>query len=106
MGKYARRRQARLADKLLQIRTVLGLSQNELLRHLGLEEELYRTNISSYESGEREPHLYVLLRYARAAGVCLDVLVDDELDLPEKLPGTPKHSKVKGTQKFKLIRKK
>jgi hypothetical protein len=28
----------------------------------------------------------VLLRYARAAGVSMDVLVDDELDLPERLP--------------------
>ena len=91
MGKFPRRKQARLAEKLRQIRTAFGLSQNELLRHLGLEEELYRTNISSYESGEREPHLYVLLKYARAAGVCLDVLVDDELDLPEKLPSAPEH---------------
>jgi transcriptional regulator with XRE-family HTH domain len=91
MGKYARRKQARLAEKLRHIRTVLGFSQNELLKHLGLEEELYRTNISSYESGEREPHLYVLLRYAHAAGVCLDLLVDDDLDLPEKMPSVPHH---------------
>lgn len=92
MGKYPRRKQVRLAEKLLQIRTALGLSQNELLKSIGAEEDLYRTNISNYELGEREPPLYVLLAYARLAGVCLDVIVDDELDLPAKLPARPKHS--------------
>jgi transcriptional regulator with XRE-family HTH domain len=91
MGKYPRRKQKRLAEKLLQIRLALGLSQNEILRRLGAEEELYRTNISNYELGEREPPLYVLLAYARLAGVCLDVIVDDEADLPAKLPGKSRH---------------
>jgi transcriptional regulator with XRE-family HTH domain len=93
MGKYPRRKQRRLAEKLLQIRVALGLSQNEILRSIGAEEDLYRTNISNYELGEREPPLYVLLGYARLAGVCLDVIVDDELDLPVKLPGTRKHTR-------------
>ena len=88
---YARRRPKRLAEKLLQIRLALGLSQNEILRRLGAEEDLYRTNISNYELGEREPPLYVLLGYARLAGVCLEVIVDDELNLPAKLPANPKH---------------
>jgi transcriptional regulator with XRE-family HTH domain len=93
MGKHPRRKQERLAEKLLQIRLALGLSQNEILRAIGAEEDLYRTNISNYELGEREPPLYVLLGYARLAGVCLDVIVDDELDLPVKLPGTRKHAR-------------
>jgi transcriptional regulator with XRE-family HTH domain len=96
MGKYPRRKQERLAEKLQQIRLALGLSQNEILRHLGLE-DLYRTNISNYELGEREPPLYVLLQYARAAGICLDVLVDDECDIPKSLPSTPKHEGIKQT---------
>lgn len=91
MGRHPRRRQKRLAEKLQQIRLALGLSQNEMLRRLGAEQDLYRTNISNYELGDREPPLYVLLEYARIAGVCLDVLVDDELDLPAKLPAKPKH---------------
>ncbi len=62
-----------------------------MLRHLGLEEKLSRTDISNYERDHREPALYVVLKYAKAAGVCLDALVDDELRLPEKLPSTPKH---------------
>jgi transcriptional regulator with XRE-family HTH domain len=92
MGKYPRRKQKRLPDKLLQIRLALGLSQNEVLRAIGAEDDLYRTNISNYELGDREPPLFVLLGYARIAGVCLDVIVDDSLDLPAKLPSKPKHS--------------
>lgn len=91
MGKHPRPKQARLGDKLLQIRCALGLSQNGILRRLGLEETLSRTIISNYELGEREPPLYVLLRYARAAGVCMDSIVDDELDLPDKLPSVSGH---------------
>ncbi|HKQ51912.1 MAG TPA: helix-turn-helix transcriptional regulator, partial [Pyrinomonadaceae bacterium] len=81
----------RLAEKLRQVRTALGLSQNELIRHLGLEDVIYQSNVSGYESGEREPPLPILLRYAQAAGVCMDVLVNDDLNLPARLPGTPKH---------------
>jgi transcriptional regulator with XRE-family HTH domain len=93
MGKYPRRKQERLGEKLLQIRQGLGLSQNEMLRRLGLEDELSRTNISNYELGQREPPLFVLLVYARVAGICTDVLIDDELDLPKKLPSVASHKK-------------
>jgi transcriptional regulator with XRE-family HTH domain len=93
MGKYPRRKQKHLHEKLLQIRLALGLSQSEILRRLGAEDELYRTNISNYELGEREPPLYVLLGYARLAGVSTDVIIDDELDLPVKLPAARKHTR-------------
>jgi transcriptional regulator with XRE-family HTH domain len=71
---------------LLQIRLKLGLSQNEMLAALGLKEKIYRSAISGYEIGRREPPLPVLLKYARLAGISTDVLIDDELDLPEHLP--------------------
>lgn len=92
MGKRPRMRQERLAGKLLQVRTALGLSQTDMLRRLGFEEVLDYKRISEYELGKNEPPLAVLLSYARAAGVCVDVLIDDELDLPDKLPAKPKHS--------------
>jgi len=95
MGKHPRRRQEKLAEKLLQIRLALGLSQNEMLRHLGVEDELYRTNISNYELGQREPPLYVLLAYARAVNLWVDVLIDDELELPERLPSPTKYEGVR-----------
>ena len=95
MGRSARRKQERLAEKLLKIRLALNLSQNGMLEYLGLTEDLYRNNISSYERGEREPSLYALLKYAQVAGVWVDVLIDDELDLPARLPSPKKHEGIR-----------
>jgi transcriptional regulator with XRE-family HTH domain len=89
MGERARQKPARLAEKLVQIRTALGLSQNELIRRLGVD--LTQNRISDYELGKGEPPLALLLKYARVAGVCLERLVDDDLDLPAKLPGKSQH---------------
>ena len=86
MGQAQRERPARLAEKLLHVRTALGLSQNEMIRRMRLDEKLTRENISTFERGVREPSLPVLLQYARAAGVYVDTLIDDEVDLPERLP--------------------
>ena len=89
MGEKARQRPERLAEKLLQVRSALGLSQNELIKRLGVE--LAQNRVSDYELGKGEPPLPLLLRYARLAGVCLERLVDDDLDLPAKLPGKSQH---------------
>jgi transcriptional regulator with XRE-family HTH domain len=78
-------RPQRLGEKLREIRLALGLSQTEMLKRLGLEDELWYTQISSYELGRRDPPLMILLQYARAASVSTDVLIDDEMDLPAKL---------------------
>jgi transcriptional regulator with XRE-family HTH domain len=87
MGTRPRHKPERLAEKLLKIRNALGLSQSELLKHLEADEDLAYHRISEYESGKREPPLWILLAYARAAGVHLEDIVDDELDLPSRLPG-------------------
>lgn len=91
MGARARHKPKRLADKLRRIRESLGLSQNEMIRRMDAEELMAQNTISEYELGKREPPLIVLLKYAEAAGVCLDVLANDKLDLPNKLPSKPKH---------------
>jgi transcriptional regulator with XRE-family HTH domain len=93
MGTASRPKPERLAEKLLQIRLLLGLSQNELIRRLGFEDKIFQGTLSAYERGVREPPLPVLLNYARAAGVCVDTLIDDELELPTKLPSKPKHTR-------------
>lgn len=77
----------RLAEKLTHIRNALGLSQTEMLRHLGLDDSMKYARISEYEQGQREPNLMTLLAYARVAGLHMEALVDDEVDLPTKLPG-------------------
>jgi transcriptional regulator with XRE-family HTH domain len=91
MGRKPRLRPERLPEKLRQIRYALGLSQTELLRRLGFEEVIIYNRISEYELGKNEPPLPILLRYAEVAGVCVDVLINDKLDLPSKLPTKPKH---------------
>ena len=92
MGRSSKRKPKRLAEKLLQIRIALGLSQNEMIRRLELSKELVQASISGYELGMRVPPLPVLLRYAEVAGVCTDILINDKLDLPDKLPGKPRHT--------------
>lgn len=76
-------RPKRLAEKLKKIRMDLGLSQNELLEKIGFSEYIFQGNISQYELGRREPPLPVLLRYAQIAQTSVDILIDDQQDLPE-----------------------
>ena len=87
MGKE---RPKRLGEKLGFIRKQLELSQNEMVRRLGLSGKLTREEVSAYERGVREPSLPTLSRYAEIARVWIDVLVDDDLDLPEEISGTTK----------------
>ena len=89
---HARRRPERLAEKLRQVRNSLGLSQAELHNRLGVEEDIPYTRISDYELDKNEPSLIVLLEYARIAGVHLEEIVDDRMDLPAKLPGTVRYN--------------
>ena len=87
MGRASRPKPARLAAKLRQVRTALGLTQQQMFEKLGeTRTALYPGHVGLYESGQREPPLPVLLRYARIAGVYVDALIDDEIDLPERLP--------------------
>lgn len=106
MGSKPRRRPIHLAEKLLHIRNALGFSQNELISHFGLKEEILREEISDFERDVREPPLDVLLAYARAAGVWLDVLVDDDLDLPDRLPSPTKHEGIRRRSMQRAKRKK
>ena len=75
-----------LGNKLLLIRTTLGLSQTGLVRALDYRESPLRpSQISNFEQGKREPPAMLLLAYARLAGVSVEVLIDDRLQLPKKL---------------------
>ena len=86
MARGPREKPERLAEKLRTIRERLGLSQSEMLRRLGAEDRMAYHRISEFESGKGEPSLIVLLEYARAAGVSTDALIDDGVDLPDRLP--------------------
>jgi transcriptional regulator with XRE-family HTH domain len=92
MGRNSRTRPKRLAEKLKQIREALDLSQDGMLARLELDktEGLERSVISAFELNKREPSLDVILAYGRVANVYVEVLIDDEIDLPEVLPATTK----------------
>jgi len=82
-----RPRPMRLAEKLRQIRISLGLSQTQMLERLGYSDSMHYGRISEYEQDKREPSLMILLAYARVAQVHLEDIVDDNFELPRKLPG-------------------
>lgn len=85
----------RLASKLLEVRTRLGLSQRGLIRQMGMTDDLTQAEVSMFESGRRVPSLMVLKLYSNLAGVWMDVLVSDDIDLPERLPCSPKSEGIK-----------
>jgi transcriptional regulator with XRE-family HTH domain len=88
VGSKRRPQPRRLAAKLLEIRQVLGLTQDQMANRLDTERSpVYPTHISEFERGLREPSLLVLLSYARIAEVSVETLIDDDLQLPNKVPG-------------------
>lgn len=82
MGRAKRHTPKNLAEKLLKIREQSGLSMSELVEKLISEDiPLYKSDISKYEAGLREPPLVILLRYARLAKVSVELLIDDEIEI-------------------------
>lgn len=90
MGRSHRPLPEQLPQKLYFIRRHLKLTQEQMVERLQdkMREHylepvpIFPGHISEYERGMREPPLIVLLQYARIAGVAMDNLVDDGLDLP------------------------
>lgn len=90
MGTLPRRTPKRLPEKLREIRLRLGLSQNEMIKRIGLEGELTREEVSSFELGRRQPNLLTLWAYANVVNLYVDALILDEVDLPGTLPSPTK----------------
>jgi transcriptional regulator with XRE-family HTH domain len=84
MGRAALQKPVRLAEKLSEIRQRLELSQNGLIRFLGFNDELTQAEISAFERGVRIPSLIIILRYARSISINVEILIDDELELPKR----------------------
>jgi transcriptional regulator with XRE-family HTH domain len=78
---HSRPRPKHLAKKLLQIRRSLGLSQGEIVKRLGVQDQIHYTTISKYERDKNEPPLSILLAYARLVGIPVEQSIDDELEL-------------------------
>lgn len=87
MGRSSRQKPRCLAEKLLQIRTCLNLSQVQMVKRLGETAfKLKPGHISQFETGAREPSLPILLRYSELSGVVVNLLIDDKQELPKRLP--------------------
>jgi transcriptional regulator with XRE-family HTH domain len=78
---HSRPRPKHLAKKLLQIRRSLGMSQGEIVKQLGVQDLIDHTTLSKYELDKNEPPLAILLAYARLAGIPVEQIIDDELEL-------------------------
>jgi transcriptional regulator with XRE-family HTH domain len=76
----------RLAEKLRQIRARLGYTLEEMAQALARVKKSPpdKSYIHRFEAGTREPSLLVLLEYSRVAGMPMEALVDDDLDLPQR----------------------
>jgi hypothetical protein len=59
-----------------------------MVKQMGVTDLIHYNHISKYELDKNEPPLMILLAYAKLAQVHLEVIVDDNIDLPRKLPGT------------------
>ncbi|HEY6803881.1 MAG TPA: helix-turn-helix transcriptional regulator [Pyrinomonadaceae bacterium] len=82
MGTRRRNQPKHLGRKLKEIRTILNVGQKEMARLLGKAEDGVAPGmVSRFERGMLEPSLIVVLEYARLAGVAVEELIDDELDL-------------------------
>ena len=90
MKKFSRTKPNRLPQKLVTIRSALKLSQAELLERMGFGKDLFRSNISQYELGDRVPPLLVVLQYARVTGISMEEIVDDDLNLPKQFNSAQK----------------
>jgi transcriptional regulator with XRE-family HTH domain len=102
MGTARRPQPKYLPAKLLRIRQALDLTQEQMAARLQhLKPPPQPGQISRFEQGKREPSLLILLEYARLAGVSLDVLADDTLELPMRLPANFKRAGVKSSVKSK-----
>lgn len=86
MGTKKRPVPARLPEKLLKIRRLLDLTQEQLAERVShLPSAPQPGHISRFEQGLREPNLIYLLEISRLSGVSLEVMLDDKLDVPDRL---------------------
>ena len=99
MGRSKRPKTKNLAKKLKQIRTELSLTFEETIEKLNCPHiSLYPASIYEYEKDKREPPLEILLQYSRLANVYVEALIDDNLELPRKLPAKKKSLGLKKTK--------
>lgn len=85
MGRGKRVRPERLGEKLSAVRRYFNCTLEQMAEKLSDDKlSVRRQAVSQYELGDNEPPLPILLRYARFSGIAMEMLVDDEMNLPGK----------------------
>jgi transcriptional regulator with XRE-family HTH domain len=86
MGHGKKQRPKKLGAKLRSIRESLGITQDEMarrLKSLGADTTIHSGYIADFETTDkREPGLLTLLAYSKLSGISVNVLIDDEVELP------------------------
>ena len=89
MGRSKPKQPKDLPRKLHMSRLHLGLTQGAMAGELTKALDKYkvvvhRGDVPHYETGKRTPTVLILLAYARAIGVSVEDLIDDEFELKFK----------------------
>src|SRR5215217_1294224 len=80
-----------LPNKLLAIREFLNISQvdmasnlqSDILANTGKNYPIQPARTSDYETGRREPNLFILMAYARLGSIHLELIADDRFTVEE-----------------------
>jgi transcriptional regulator with XRE-family HTH domain len=87
MGQGKKQRPQKLGAKLTSIRASLGITQDEVakrLKSLGADTTIHSGYIGDFETTDkREPGLLTLFAYSKLSGISVNLLIDDEVELPK-----------------------
>ena len=71
---------SRWSDKVKELMTIKNINQKELSRLSGITE----ASVSRYLTGERTPRMDIIINFAKALGVSVEYLLDEDEKIQKK----------------------